>query len=201
MEHGAAGLGIRAVAARAGLVHASFYNYYPDTGALLDGLAGLLLTTHAMTVAPLREGIEDPVTLFAVTTRQTLRLAHDAPQFSALLFDSGIPIDRLLTALHEPLRMDLRRGIKSGAFVIPVLDIAVTMVAGSMMSLAVDLHRRRAKPASIDDMTFHLLRMLGTPAEKAQSAARAKIAFRPAPPVPLSWKALGMAAPETRHAA
>jgi AcrR family transcriptional regulator len=201
MEHDASSLGIRQIAERAGLVHASFYNYYPDVGALLDGLAELLFTTHALTVAPARNGISDPAALFAATTRQTLRLILDSPKFARLLFDSGIPIDRLLTALHEPLRADLRAGAKAGAFTYDNIDIAVTIVAGSMMSLAVDLYRRRAKTAAIDELTFQLLRLLGVPHAKAKAAAFAKVDFRPAPPVPLSWKALGFAAPETRNVA
>lgn len=201
MEGSAASLGIRQVAERAGLVHASFYNYYPDIPALLDGLAGLLLTTHAIAVSPVRDGVTDHAMLFAATTRQTLRLILDAPRFAALLFDSGIPVDRLLTALHGPLRTDLRAGAKAGTFTIDSMDVAVTMIAGSMMGLAIDLHRRRAKPAAIDEVTFHLLRFLGVPPAKAKAAASAKIEVRPAPLVPLSWKALGLAAPETRHAA
>lgn len=200
-ERGAAALSVRQVTERAGLVHASFYNYYADIGALLDGLADLLLMTHALTVAPVREGVSDPAMLFAVTTRQTLRLGHDAPQFAGLLFDSGIPVDRLLNALHGPLRTDLRAGARSGAFSITSLDVAVSMIAGSMIGLSVDLYRGRAKPSAIDEMTYQLLCLLGVSAAKAKSAAFAKVTFSPAPQTPLSWKALGLAAPENRDAA
>jgi AcrR family transcriptional regulator len=201
MESGTAALGIRQVAERAGLVHASFYNYYPDIAALLDGLADLVFATHAIAVAPVRQDVTDRALLFSVTTRQTLRLSQESPRFAGLLFDSGIPAGRLLTALQEPLRDDLRAGVKSGAFQVDNLDLVVTMIAGSMTGLAIDLHRRRAKPSAIDELTFQLLRLLGTSPAKAKAAAHAKFDFRPAPPVPLSWKALGLAAPETRHAA
>jgi AcrR family transcriptional regulator len=201
MEGSAADLGIRQVAERAGLVHASFYNYYADISALLDGLADLLFTSHALTVAPVREGLSDHAQLFAATTRQTLRLVPEAPAFARLLFESGIPADRLLLALQGPLRADLRAGAKAGTFDISNIDLAVTMVSGSIMGLAMDLHRRRAKVQAIDEMTLQLLRLLGVPPVKARAAAFAKFAFAAAPPTPLSCKALGLAAPETRHAA
>lgn len=201
VEQGAGALSIKSIAERAGLVHGSFYNYFRDTGALLDGLADLVLTTHAVAVAPVRAGQTDPVQLFAATTRQTLRLVLGSSRFAGLLFDSGIPVDRLLNALRDPLRADLKSGAKAGVFAIESMDVAVTIVAGSMMSLAADLYRGRAKPAAIDELTVQLLRMLGVTAAKAKAAASARIEFAPTPSVPLSWKALGMAAPETIHAA
>lgn len=201
MECSAASLGIRQVAERAGLVHGSFYNYYADIDALLDGLAELLLATHAIAVAPVRRGLDDHVSLFAATTRQTLRLIQDSPRFARLLFDSGVPIDRLLTALHDPLRADIRAGAKAGAFSIQNPDLAVTIIAGSMMSLAVDLYRGRAKPAAIDELTVQLLRLLGVSPAKAKGAATAQLAHLMPPPVPLTWKTLGLSAPETRNVA
>jgi AcrR family transcriptional regulator len=201
IEQGAGALSIKVIAERAGLVHGSFYNYYRDTAELLDGLADLVLTTHALAVAPVRAVLSDPVLLFAATTRQTLRLGLGSPRFAALLFDSGIPIDRLLSALREPLRADLNAGVKAGVFTIEAMDVAITIIAGSMMSLATDLYRRRAKAAAIDEMTFQLLRMLGVSPAKARAAATANIDFATPPPMPLSWKALGLAAPESIHAA
>jgi AcrR family transcriptional regulator len=201
MDGSAGSLGIRQVAERAGLVHASFYNYYADIDALLDGLGDLLLTTHALTVAPVRAGLTDPVALFATTTRQTLRLVPESPDFSRLLFDSGIAFDKLLRALQEPMKADLRAGLKSGTFKFESLDIAATMISGSMLSLAMDLHRKRAKISMIDDMTAQLLKLIGVPPAKARAAATAKIDFVSAPALPLSWRALGLAAPETRDAA
>jgi AcrR family transcriptional regulator len=201
MESSASSLGIRQVAERADLVHASFYNYYADIEALLDGLAQLLLATHALTVAPAREGVDDHVSLFAVTTRQTLRLIQDSPRFARLLFDSGIPVDRLLRALHEPLRADIRAGVKAGAFSVQNPDLAVTMIAGAMMGMAVDLYRRRARAHAIDEMTFQLLRLLGVSPARARTAATSPLAHIAPPPIPLTWKAIGLTAPETIHAA
>jgi AcrR family transcriptional regulator len=201
MDQGAAALSIRHVTERAGVVHGSFYNYYLDIGALIDALADLLLTTHALAVAPVRTGVNDPANLFAVTTRQTLRFVHQSPRFATLLFDSGIQADRMLNALRAPLRADLAAGQKAGGFQISSMDLAVTIVAGAMISLAVELHRGRAKPAAIDEMTFQLLRLLGVSPAKASAAARFKAVFVEPPPVPLSWKALGMQAPEAVHAA
>jgi AcrR family transcriptional regulator len=194
-------LGIRQVTERAGLVHASFYNYYADIGALLDGLAELLMATHAHAVAPVRNGVSDPAMLFAATTRQTLRLFTQSQGFARLLFDSGMAMDRLLGTLQGHLRADLRAGARASAFTIANLDIAVTIVSGSILSLALSLHRRRARPAAIEELTQQLLGMLGVAPAQARAAAHAKIAFAAPPAIPMSWAALGLAAPEPQAAA
>ena len=38
MSEGAAALGLRQITTHAGMVHASFYNYYPDVAALIGDL-------------------------------------------------------------------------------------------------------------------------------------------------------------------
>lgn len=201
LADGAAALGIRQVTAQAGLVHASFYNYYPDTAALLDGLAELLMATHAATVSPLRAGVGDPAALFAATTRQTLRLFAGTPDFARLLFDSGMAIDRLLGALQNHLRSDLKAGMRLGAFSIDNIDVAVTIVSGALIGLALALHRGQARARAIEELTRQLLRLLGVAPAKARALASAKLAFAATPAIPMSWKALGVAAPETRIAA
>jgi AcrR family transcriptional regulator len=201
LDGDASALGIRQVAERAGLVHASFYNYYPDVGALLDGLAELLMATHAAVIAPVRDGVTDPALLFAATTRQTMRLFGQSPRFAKLLFDSGMAIDRLLGTLRGHLRADLKAGIRAGAFTIANLDVATAIVSGSMLSLALALHRGTARPSAVEELTLQLLRMLGVPPAKAQAAASARLGFAAPPAIPMSWKALGLAAPESQAAA
>ena len=46
MEADAAALGLRQITAHAGLVHASFYNYYPDVAALIGLRESALRTLH-----------------------------------------------------------------------------------------------------------------------------------------------------------
>ncbi|WP_165837669.1 TetR/AcrR family transcriptional regulator [Zavarzinia aquatilis] len=196
LAEGAAVLGVRRVATQAGLVHSSFYNYYADTGALLDGLASLLVAGHLKAVGQVRDGIEAPAELFAVTTRQTLRIFQASPRYTRLMFDSGIPVDRLSRGLGAHMRQDLRAGVRDDSFRVHDLDVAVTIASGAILALALAHLRRSKRAADIDGLTLELLRMLGVPAERAEALATAKVTFSEAPAIPMTWKALGLVAPD-----
>lgn len=196
LAEGAAALGIRRVATQAGLVHSSFYNYYADIGALLDGLASLLVATHLRAVGQVREGVEAPAELFAATTRQTLHIFQASPRYTRLMFDSGIPVDRLSRGLGAHMRQDLRAGIRDGSFQVRDLDVAVTIATGSILALALTHLRRSKRAADMDGLTHELLRMLGVPAARAEALATAKMTFADAPALPMTWKALGLVAPD-----
>src|SRR5690606_29551971 len=94
MDHSAGALGIRQVTTAAGLVHGSFYNYYPDLEALFDDLSRLVVASHAAAVLSAREGAADPAQTFARVTRQSLRIIAGSPGYGRLLFDAGLPVDR-----------------------------------------------------------------------------------------------------------
>ena len=48
MHEGAGALGLRQITTHAGMVHASFYNYYPDVAALQRALHGSRVTRCAL---------------------------------------------------------------------------------------------------------------------------------------------------------
>lgn len=196
LAEGAAALGIRRIATQAGLVHSSFYNYYADIGALLDGLASLLVAAHLKAVGQVREGIEAPAALFATTTRQTLHIFQASPRYTRLMFDSGIPVDRLSRGLSSHMRQDLRTGMRDGSFRVQDLDVAATIASGSILALALAHLRRSRRAADIDGLTLELLKMLGVPAERAEALATAKMTYADAPAVPMTWKELGLVAPD-----
>lgn len=196
LAEGAAALGIRRIATQAGLVHSSFYNYYADIGALLDGLASLLVAAHLRAVGQVREGVEAPAALFAATTRQTLHIFQASPRYTRLMFDSGIPVDRLSRGLGSHMRQDLRAGMRDGSFRVQDLDVAATIASGSILALALAHLRRSRRAADINGLTFELLKMLGVPSERAEALATAKMTYGDAPAVPMTWKALGLVAPD-----
>lgn len=200
LEEGASALGVRRVAERAGLVHSSFYNYYPDIATLLDGVGDLLAQTHLAAVGPVRDSVDGPAQLFAATTRQTLRIFKNSPEFTRLMFDSGIPVDRLSRGMTRHMRADLRAGVQDGSFKVQDFNSAVTIASGSILALALAQHRRSKRAAEIDALTHELLRMLGVPPARATALAYADIAFAGPPSLPMRWKALGRAAPESPSA-
>ncbi len=190
MEHSAAGLGLRQITTHAGLVHATFYNYYLDISALLADLAELLGATHAVAMAGLFEGSEGPAVRFARITRQTLRIVALQTEIGRLMFDVGIPADRLSTELRLRLQLDIAEGAGRGIFRVADPNLAASAIAGAIFGIALDLHRSILPHAKIDAATALLLTHLGLEPAEAERLAHEPIEFPPLPEMPMRWLAL-----------
>lgn len=190
MHEGTAAVGLRQITTHAGMVHASFYNYYPDVAALLGDLGELLGATHAAAMAMPTEGDEDAAARFARITRQTLRIVAEQPDFGRMMFDIGLPSDRLASELRLRLKMDIEEGVANGLFTVADIDLATSIVAGAITGLALDLHRGVLGFDKIDPATAQLLIYLGVDAAKAERLANAAFDFPPPPQLPMRWLAL-----------
>ena len=190
MNEGAGALGLRQITTHAGMVHASFYNYYPDVAALIGDLGELLGATHAAAMAMTGDDHDNPAVRFARITRQTLRIVAEQQGFGRLMFDIGLPTDRLAAELRLRLKMDIEEGVTAGLFTVADADLATAIVAGAITGLALDLHRGVLCSAKIDTATTQLLTYLGLDAAEAERLAHA--AFDPPPTLelPMRWLAL-----------
>lgn len=190
MSEGAAALGLRQITTHAGMVHASFYNYYPDVAALIGDLGELLGATHAAAMAMTGDDHDNPAVRFTRITRQTLRIVAEQQGFGRLMFDIGLPTDRLAAELRLRLKMDIEEGVTAGLFTVADADLATAIVAGAITGLALDLHRGVLCSAKIDTATTQLLTYLGLDAAEAERLAHA--AFDPPPTLelPMRWLAL-----------
>lgn len=190
LESGAAGLGIREVANRAGMVHASFYNYFDSIAALLDDLASLFLVTHGLRVRRLVAGIDDTALVFSRTTHVSLGYFAGVRGYGAILFDSGLPIDRLAQGLRPALRIDLEAGRSAGRFAFGDTDTVVSLITGAVIGLALDLHRERLAQEAISPAIENLLVLLGLPPDRAHELAGRPAEFPAPPELPLRWMAI-----------
>jgi len=190
MTQTAAALGIRQITEHAGVVHATFYNYYQDIAALLADLGELLGASHAATMAGLTPDLADPALRFARITRQTLRMVASEPDFGRLIYDVGLPADSLVTELRLRLALDLAEGQQLRRFAIADLDLTTSMVSGAISGVALDLHRGTLPFTAIEIATTRLLEWLGLDPETAAALGHEAVAFGPAPALPLRWLAL-----------
>lgn len=189
-EYNAAELRIRQITDHAGLVHASFYNYYPDVSALITDLGELLGATHAAVMAQLVSATDSPSKRFAWITRETLRGVVKQPFFGRLMFDVGLPIDRLGGQLRQGMQVDIGEGVARGIFHVDDIEIAVSVMSGAVRGLSLDLHRGRLPESQIDAATAQLLVFLGIEEGEAVQLAFAPIDVLPSPELPMRWLAL-----------
>ncbi|MEI6486954.1 MAG: TetR/AcrR family transcriptional regulator [Sphingomonadales bacterium] len=190
MTQTAAALGIRQITDHAGVVHATFYNYYHDIAALIADLGELLGASHAATMSGLTADLTDPAMRFARITRQTLRMVASEPGFGRLIYDVGLPADSLVAQLRLRLSRDLAEGRQLGRFAFADLDLTTIMVSGAISGLALDLLRGTLAITAIETATTRLLEWLGLDHETAVALGHEAVAFGPAPTVPLRWLAL-----------
>lgn len=190
MSEGAAALGLRQITTHAGMVHASFYNYYPDVAALIGDLGELLGATHAAAMAMTGDDHDNPAVRFTRITRQTLRIVAEQQGFGRLMFDIGLPTDRLAAELRLRLKMDIEEGVTAGLFTVADADLATAIVAGAITGLALDLHRGVLCSVKIDTATAQLLKYLGLDLAEAERLAHAAFDFPPKLELPMRWLAL-----------
>lgn len=183
-------LGIRQITDHAGVVHATFYNYYQDIAALIADLGELLGATHTAAMAGLTPGLADPALRFARITRQTLRIVASEPGFGRLVYDVGLPADSIVAELRLRLALDLAEGQQLGRFAKFDLDQTASLVSGAISGLALDLHRGTLPITAIEPATTRLLEWIGLDPETAAALGHEAIPFEPAPVLPLRWLAL-----------
>jgi AcrR family transcriptional regulator len=197
MDRTAAGLGLRQITTHAGLVHASFYNYYPDIPALIADLAELLGATHAVAMAGLFVGSEGPAVRFARITRQTLRIMAGQPGFGRLMFDVGLPADRLGAELRLRLSLDIADGAACGDFKVANVELAAAAITGAITGLALDVYRGHVSGDKIDAAAALLLTHLGVAPDASERLAHEAIIFPKLPTLPMRWLALPVPSPST----
>jgi AcrR family transcriptional regulator len=189
MEHPAAALSISQVAAEAGVVQGTFYNYFESVGALVDEVGLLLLTRFAERLRASAVGLEGPAEIFSAKTRQAFRIFAQSPGVGRMLFDIGLPVDRLPRQLKTDLGADITEGFRCGEFRAENRAVAGSVLSGAILGLALDLYRKRLPLSAIEPATAELLLMLGVPRARAKRIAHAEISFCAPMELPLSWQA------------
>lgn len=189
-KYNAAELRISQITEHAGLVHASFYNYYPDVSALFADLGELLGATHAAAMAQLVSASDSPSMRFTRITRETLRTVAQQPFFGRLMFDVGLPIERLGGNLRQSLHFDIKQGTALGIFNATDVEIAVSLISGAIQGVALDIHRGVLPATKIEAITAQLLIGLGVEATEAAHLAFSPVTSLPRTELPMRWLAL-----------
>jgi AcrR family transcriptional regulator len=190
LERGADAFSISDISERAGVAQGTFYNYASSIDELVEELATLLSASLAFLGRLVPSSEIDPVAAFAFKTRRTLGISVRAPDYGRLLFDSGLPVDRLLADLRRDLEADIRIGAASGVFKTANPALSASMVAGCILGAGLDLHRGKLPKSAIEAATAEMLVMLGLQRTAAQQASAIRIRFETPAPLPLQWLAL-----------
>ncbi|HEY1971644.1 MAG TPA: TetR/AcrR family transcriptional regulator [Pseudonocardia sp.] len=133
-ERGVAGLRIQEITDRADVALGSFYNHFQTKEDLVEEVIGETLRDLASTFARAAPW-SDPIEAVAAANIHFVRLAHDQPDFARLLVNLGHADALFGSAVHPYARAAVERGIKSGCFGVPDLEVTLTAVIGGALAL------------------------------------------------------------------
>ncbi len=180
------GVSVPRVVSQCGVAQGTFYTYFDSLQDAIDAVGELLLTEHSRVLAGVTSRAVDAADIVARSARQTLMLVAYRTDVGRLMFDSGLPVDRLATGLRAHLDADLLLGVNRGDFAVTHIDVMRTVAAGTILGAALDLHRGRLPVEAVSEVALRILMILGVDVRQAQRLAFAPQEFVDWAPLPLT---------------
>ncbi len=175
-ERGVAGLRIQEITERADVALGSFYNHFSTKEELVEAVVTESLTDLAATASTPSAPDSDPAEAVAISCFRFIRLAYEEPDFAQLLVNLSSADALFDTTIHPYARAALERGIDSGRFVIPDLEVTLTAVISSALALIRQILAAHHEAGSEYAYTRHVLASLGlTPADAEAVTAAARL--------------------------
>ncbi len=169
-EHGEA-FSVSDLAARAGVSHGTFYNYFTDREQLVQSLVPHLVEGFAARMA-VEVDDPDPAVRFARITARALASAVHAPDtMRVALRIEAVQRALLIDGPLSYLRQDLRDGDATGRFVDASDDGTLDVVLGALLLAARRIVEGERAPAYRRSVITRLLQALGVPSDEASALA------------------------------
>lgn len=170
---GVAGIRIQEVTEQADVALGSFYNYFASKEDFLEAVITESLSDLASATITNIAQDTDPAEIVALANLTVIRLAYDEPDFARLVVNIGHSEALFGDAMHPHARVAVERGIASGRFVVPDIEVLLTAVIGGAFALIREVLDGRHGAHADEAFARHVLASLGLPADEAESVTRA----------------------------
>lgn len=163
----------------------SFYNHFDSRDELFAAAVESALESLGGYLDSLAVDLIDPAEVFAQSFRITGRLFRLQPELSGVLMNSGAALITSNNGLAPRAARDIAAAARAGRFVVEDPDLAMALVAGSLLGLGQLLLQQpdRDEADAADKMTVDILAALGLPRSEAEALCSR--------PMPLSAADLG----------
>jgi AcrR family transcriptional regulator len=169
-ERGVAGLRIQEITGRADVALGSFYNHFQTKDDLVEAVVSESLSVLASTAVPDPEVDIDPAEIVAGAVIRFMRLADTDPEFARLLVHLN-HADVLFSAAVYPYARDaLERGIESGRFFVPDIEVTLAAVMGGAFALIREILEGHQESSVDRAFAIHVLLSVGVSIEDATAA-------------------------------
>jgi AcrR family transcriptional regulator len=171
---GVAGLRIQEITETADVALGSFYNYFESKDEFLEAIITESLSELAATTIGTASDTNDPAEVVALAHLRVIELAYTEPDFARLVANIGHSEVLFGRALHPYAREAVERGITSGRFVVPDIEVLLTAVIGGAFALIREILDERHGPHAEQAFARHTLAALGlAPDDAAAVVAKA----------------------------
>lgn len=149
----------------------SFYNYFDSKEELWQAAIDSALESAGDYLDSLTVDLDDAVEKFTQSFRLSGRLFRLEPELSRVLLNSEAAAFAAAGGLAPRSRRDIESAAAQGRFDVDDPDVALAIVAGSLLSMGRLLlaQPERDEAATVDGTTQRVLRALGISAEEAES--------------------------------
>ncbi|AVZ39005.1 MULTISPECIES: TetR/AcrR family transcriptional regulator [unclassified Dietzia] len=170
MAQGRTAVSVLDITTMADVGNGSFYNHFSTKEELFEAAVFAVVEDHADLLDGLTEGMDDPAQAFTQSFRLTGRLHRRHPELSRVVVNHGLSVLSSADAgLLPRARRDIEAAVAARRFVAADIDVALTVVSGAALTLALLLHDQpeRDDAATTDAVTAHVLRALGVSEDEA----------------------------------
>ncbi|MCC8929930.1 MULTISPECIES: TetR/AcrR family transcriptional regulator [Nocardiaceae] len=149
----------------------SFYNHFESKEELFAAAVESALDSLGDFLDALGDDVGDPAEVFAQSFRIAGRLFRLQPELSRVLVNSGSSLISSGKGLAPRAARDIAAASKAGRFRVEDPDLALALVAGSLLGLGQLLLQQpdRDDAAAADAMTAGILIALGLPTDEAHA--------------------------------
>jgi AcrR family transcriptional regulator len=148
----------------------SFYNHFESKEELFQVAVNEVLDALGAVLDTLIAPLEDPAEKFALSYRLSGRMLRQRPDMSRVLLNNGLALLTSERGLAPRAKRDISAAAAAGKFQVEDPQLAVAVVGGALLGLAQLLHDepQRDEGEATDEVTEHVLRMLGLPRQQAR---------------------------------
>ncbi len=155
------------VISEAQVARGSFYKYFATPAELVQALAVELSDELIRAMHPLVEPLADPAARVAIGIRTALLLAKAYPALGSFMVRAGWPAMERTHGFFTLVAVDIRKGIRSGRFAARHAEVALNLVAGTVVGAMHSVTQKRMPRDFPEQTALAVLRGLGLPEQEA----------------------------------
>jgi AcrR family transcriptional regulator len=165
----------------AGVAAGSFYNYFPNKGAIVAAIIEDFELVFSEHLEAHRLRLKDPAMRLSVTLKYYFKQSQENEAWRSFIINAGLSDQRVLVQPSQQCFEDVSIGMRGGRFKSDSAAITVSLITGMATHVGLEIQRGNLPRSAVTETVRHVLRMLGLPDIAAKAFADAPIPEIPFP--------------------